>query len=602
MARPIDDIAAVLRDAIIAALKDREDELKKIAEAGGDKAGGGLLSDVGSIAKIISDIAGPLEAIVGVAFPPLGVAEAVEHEAGKFGTGFGLGYMLGNVGFQALDPIFQHLNHAVADLIQSEVFDPQTVAQLQTKRIVDETYGRSEAAGGNMSGEHYDKLVAAALAFPDMLTLLTMRDRSLITDQQLTLALQRHGYPDDWLEGIRGLSRQLLSPADLALATLRGNLDESVARAYARILSITDDDFTVLVDNTGEPPGPEQLMEALRRGFIDDARFVRGIRQSRVRNEWVDVERALAHAPMSVADAVRAVVENYISIDDGAKIADQNGLLPEHWPIMVESFGRPLSREEMATLVHRGAATREQFDQAMRESDIKNKYIDLAFESARHLIPERTVVSAIDHGVLGHDEGVSKLMEQGFSQQDADILVRLGTAQRTTAAKHLSRADVVAMFEDGLLSREQATARLVTLGYAHADAVAALELADLKAKASLLKVTERGIEASLKAHHLTEQQAKTQLTAAGVDALQAQRLVDQWMLQRGTATRSLTEAQVLKLGEVQLLSPDETKARLIALGLSEGDAVLLLQLHGLIPLPAALQAKLDATATPPATP
>lgn len=600
MPRPIDDLSDALTKAIAKAIADAKGELTDIAVAGGKAGkGSGLFGDVGKLTDIIGGIVGPALTAFAFAFPPLEVLKEVENAAGE-ASGFGLGYLLGNLGFQAIQPFTLPINHAVADLAQTEIFDPGTAATLEVKGLLGHEAGRSEAAGGNLSGEHYDKLVEAAKTFPDLLTLLTMRDRSLISDEQLLLALQRHGYPADWIGGIRGLSRQLLAPADLALAALRGNVDEGVARAYAKILSISDDDFTVLMDNTGEPPGPQELMEALRRGFIDKDRFDRGIRQSRVRNEWIDVEYAIRQSPMSVADAVRAVIQHYLTDAEGLAIAEQNGLLPEHWPVMRDSYGRPLSHEQMMQLFFRGQVTEEQVRQAFRESDLKDKYIDPAIALARRLIPERTIVSMLDHGVGTHQDAIDRLKAQGFNEADAEALVQLGAAQRTTTHRTLSRTDLVAMFEDSLLTKAQAIQHLTALGYSDSDANAMLALADIKSHAASLRAIQRGIEAQLKAHHLTEQEAQTQLEAAGMEPRQAKGLIDQWVIARLQPTRGLSEAQILKAGEDGILGVPEIRDRLLALGLVTGDIDILLKTKGLMeykPLPPPV----TFTPTPPPT-
>lgn len=589
MPRPIDDIAAAITKAIVAGLAGAKDELTDVAEAGGKAGKGGLFGDVGKLTDIIGGIVGPALDVLAFELPPLGMLKAVEDAGGDGGRGFGLGYLLGNLGYQAVQPFTLPINHAVANIAQTEIYDPGTAATLEVKGLIDHEFGRSEAAGGNLSGEHYDRLVQAALTYPDMLTLLTMRDRSLITDDMLHLALQRHGYPTDWINGILGLSRQLLDPATLALAVLRGNLDEGVGRAYAKILSITDDDFTVLINNTGEPPAPEQLMEALRRGFIDGDRFAKGIRQSRVRNEWQDVELALRYSPMTASDAVRAVVQNYLTDEEGKAIAEQNGLLPEHWTPLRETAGRPLAHDQMLVLYHRGQASLEDVKQAMRESDLKDKYIDAAIELGRRLIPERTIVSMLDHGVGTHEQALQRLLEQGFNQDDAEALIQLGAAQRTTTHKQLSRTDLVTMYEDALLTKAQVVDRLVALGYPSADANAMLQLADIKRQATATRALQKSIEAQFKAHHLTENQAITELEKGGVAPEQARGLLDQWNVVRAAPSRSLTEAQILKAGEDGIISVEDVTARLLGAGLLEADVHILLKMRGLeayTPLPA----------------
>lgn len=578
---PIDEIARVITDAIIAALKDREDELKAIAEAGGSKAGGGLLNDIGHLTDIISGIVGPLLSVAEFAFPPLDMLKHVESTGGKLGEGFGVGWVLGNLGFNALNPLMVPINNAVGNLVQTGIFDPETAATLQAKGIINDDYGRSEAAGGNLSGEHYDKMVDAAMVRPALPELFDMWNRGLISEDDVTVALQRSTLPEYWYPMVKQLRWQLLSGADLALANLRGEMSDADLSKYAAKIGVTKDDMATLIANTGEPPGPEQLMEAIRRGFIDHDRFVRGIRQSRVRDEWVDVEYALRESPMSTADAVRAVIEGYLSDDQGKAIAVQNGLMPDHWEVMRESWGRPISQLQMVALYHRGLVTKEEVLQAGRESDLKDKYIGYAVELGRRLVPERQITQMLQHNVIDRATAHIMLVQQGYNDADAEALINLGTSQRVNAHKELSRADIVGMYENSLLTEVQARDHLVALGYPVADADDMLKLADVKAKASLLRATQRAIEASFRAHHLTAQEAINQLERAGMDHVQAQGLVDIWTSERGQAARSLTEAQILSLGEHGLISPEDTKARLVGYGLNPADADLLLQLHAI---------------------
>jgi hypothetical protein len=576
MATPAEQLADILKNAIIAALEDRQDELTAIAEAGGTKAGTGLFSDVGTLTGIFSDIVGAVPILGSLIDLPLAPITAVEDAAGKSGIAFGLGWILGNIGMSAAEPVFEPLNHAVADLIQSGIFDPATAASLVSKGIMPVADATSEAGGGNMDAHHFNMLVDAAGNRPSFDVAAEMLRRGLIQQADFATALARNDIPSYWWDAYQGLSRILLSPADIALAQLRGELDPGEATSYAATLGILAPDYDLLVANTGEPPGTEMMMEALRRQFIDQATFTRAILQSRVRDEWIPTLLQLQYTPMSTADAVRAVVENYITQDEGGTIAAQNGLEPEHWPIMVESWGRPLAHEQMMQLYYRGQASLDDVHQAFRESDLKDKYIDQAVELGRRLVPERMVVQMLQHAVIDADTAFVMLHQQGYSDDDVAAIINLGQAEHVNTHKALTKADIVTSYIDSLMSRSDALQRLEALGYSTADATDELDLADYKSKAAALRIIKTGVEARLKAHDLDTADAIIQLTNAGLDHTQAVSLVDQWTLARQTPTRGLTEAQIVKLAEDQLLQPDDALNRLIALGYTKGDSTLLL--------------------------
>lgn len=582
MARPIDQIAQTLRAALLGALKDAKDELTQIAEAGGNKASGGLLQDVTNISHIISNLLPAAGELAGFAFPPLGLLEEAEKAGGKYGIAMGIGYWLGGAMEQAMQPVFEPVNHAIADAAQTEIFDPQTAAELQSRGIITDAYGRSEAAGGNLDGQHYDQLVDAALKRPDMLQLFDLWNRGYIAETDVNLALERNQIPEWWWDRLKQLRWQLLSPADLALANLRGEMTDADLQAYASRVGATPEDMKILIANTGEPPAAEQMMEAYRRGFVDQPTFDKAIRQSRIRDEWIPTMLQLRYSPMSTSDAIRAVIENYLTDDEGKAIAEQNGLIPEHWEPMKESWGRPLSHEQMLELYHRGQVTIDDVKQALRESDLKDKYIQPAIDLGRTLVPQRTIIMMLQHGVITHARAHSMLTEQGYTDDDAEAFIALGAAEHVSGAKQLSRTDIVTMYVDSLLTRAQATDHLKSLGYHDDDITALLDLATVKANAAQLKAIQRGVESSLKAHHLTANQAIAQLDAAGMDHSQAQGLVDLWSQERGHAVRELTEAQILSLGEHGLISPEDALGRLVGYGLAEADAKLLLILHGVM--------------------
>lgn len=585
MTRPIDEIAAAIRKALAEALADRQAELEAIAEhAKSDPYG-----DSGSILDLLSSVLGVLAPLIDLLAPELALAvdalSAADDKSGNAAKSFGKGYFMGYLLWQLAQPGLRTPQQGMERLLHSLPLDPQTAADLAARGLWQESDARFEAGGSGLDGKKTDMLIDAARQRPDLSQLLDLLNRGELHQDDFVTALHRHGFDDFWIPYLMSLRRPLLSPADIALASLRGNLTDAQVTGYRDILGLSPADMQTMIDNTGEPPGPEQLMEALRRGFIDHDRFVRGIRQSRVRNEWVDVEYALRESPMSTADAVRAVVEGHLTDDQGKAIAVQNGLMPEHWETLVQAWGRPLSHEQMLTLFHRGKATREEVLQAFHESDLKNKYAEQAIELGRHLVPERTIVSMVDHGVIAHDDAHRMLTEQGFNDADAEALIKLGAAQRTHAAKTLSRTDIVAMYEDSLLPERDAIAHLVKLGYAETDAHAMLALADVKAHASALRTLQRGIQAALHADHISKDDAIAELVKAGLDRTQATRLVDTWTQVKQSPTRTLTEAQVLKLAEQGLIGTDDCHARLVGLGLLAGDATLLMQSHGILPPP-----------------
>ena len=577
-------VADILKQKLIEALNavyDRNhDSLDRIAKDGGREAAQGMLGDVHSLVDIITGIVGSIPIIGGILEAPASLLGDVEGAGGKLGTGFGAGYLLGYAGYQLAEPVLRMAQHEIEHIFNSQIFDPQTAATLTAHGIISHAFGASQASGSGFDGDHFSWLAEGSLAYPSLAETLDMLNRKLITAEQAALAIERSGVPEPYRQAITDLRRQLLSPADLALALLRGVITEETATGYADQLGVTPDDLAVLVENTGEPPGLMQLLEAYRRGFIDKATLEHGIRQSRVRDEWIPTVEALRYEPMSVADAARAVVQNYLTEKEGGDIAQQNGLTPDAWPVLVEAYGRPLAHEQMMKLFYLGEASQAQVDQAFRESDLKDKYITLSRELGRKLLTPKEITDAIKYGAISLTEGAYKLMQLGYEQTDVSVLIKLGVAESKGAITHLTRQQIVSAYSDGLLSRAQAESDLAQLGYTTADDDLILKVADYSRKHAALRTAEASLKASVQDGRVTDPQAIDQLVQAGADHATAVQLVASWHHAHGKPVRQLSEAQVLKAARSDTITATDALSRLEALGFDAASAKVLLASEG----------------------
>lgn len=484
-----------------------------------------------------------------------------------------------------LDPlakiITNILNPIVYNIIAAEphsIPDPGTVAQLVANGVID--IGQSNYAFGGQGFDSFwsGALIEAAHSYPALGESLEMFRRGVISEDQVLLAMKRAGVPVDYRGGLIRLAEVLLSPADAALAVLRGNMSDAEGRQVAKLNGVSASDFEVIIGNTGEPLGLETLLEAYRRGFVDKSRLERGIRQSRVRNEWIDVAERLRFAPMSTADAVESVVQNHISEAQGAQIAAQNGLEAEHFPILVQTAGAPLSRTEMNELVNRGLASRADFDQALRESRLKNKYVDKAFALRERLIPERTLVSMVGHGVLSHEDALHRIMSLGFDAVSAGLLVAQGSAQKTTAHRELAVSQVTALYEIAAITRDQAVAMLENLKYTLEEAAFVLEIADMKRIQRVVDGAVSVIRSRYVSHQINEQESSAALDELGVAAASRDLYLGVWSVERQVERRNLTAAQIHSAVKKGVMPIQDGLNRLVQMGYTQDDATILLEL------------------------
>lgn len=582
-------IAQQVREALDGAIQDSEDTLTDIAVAGGKAAHGGLLGNVESIVDIVTNVLTDIPIIGGLlktaeedVLGPVASLTNMEKGVNNWTKVFSHGYLIGFAAYQLLKPIFDPLVHELNALVTTEIFDPLTAAQLASKGIIPKAFAESEAAGGNLDGMHEDALIEGQYNWPAITEVLDLLNRGDLHKPEAVTILTRGGVPPQYIDVLLDLRNKLLSPADLGLAVLRRTITQEQANALAAKVGYSADQMDLILKNIGEPPGIMQLLEAYRRDFIDKDTLQAGILQSRVRDEWIPTIEKLRYSPMTVADAVRAVVENYMTDAEGADIAQKNGLEPAHWPYLVESWGRPIAIGEMLELLNRKLVTEDQVKQAIRESDVKDKYVDTYLGLKRRLVPEYQIVNMVKEGAVTDTQAFEMLTEWGYNDADSKAFVKLGTAKATTPHHSLDKSDTIAMYSDGLLTKAQALTYLKGLGYDDQLSEDMLKLADFKRDAKATKLAMDGVEAQLKAHLIDKDQAIGQLQKAGLDHAQATAYTSMWLLARRVAVRTLTEAQTLKAAAEGIITLEDCRTRLIAFGLSTVDIEVLFKLEGLV--------------------
>lgn len=576
MATGWEQFSDAIRQAIDNALKDSESLLAQLSP--NINVTGSSGSNTGT-PDLIGDILGLLG--IGLALNPelllaKDIVEKAQGDGGSSGALFGSGWFVGETLLQFAEPYTRMITHEVENLAQSQIYDPQQAADLVAHRFIDIQSGEGEAAGGGFDKGHFDTMVQASYSWPSTDVINRLWNRGEINDAEADTLYQRAGVSPDWTGPIKALRQEILTPPDLALAALRQTISMDDAIAGAAQWGLSADDFNTVLYNTGEPLSPQELNMALRRGFIDQDRYSQGIRESRIRDDWIPTALALRYFPMSVAQAANGVTRGYITEAQGAAIAQQNGLEASDWPVVLESNGRPLSHEQLATLYYRGEIDEATWKQGIRESDVKDKYIDDAVLLGVKLLPLFEGVSLLKNGDITGATFSKQMLDQGYQKEVIDEIVAAFGPGKATSSKHLTAAEIAEMYTDGALDNASASKQLVALGYTKDDADSVLTIADLKQQARAIGKGTTQVETQYFKNEITLDTAKILLKAIGVPDESVTRLTNLWSLTKPASSRNLTEAQVLGLLRKDKIDKPEAERRLMALGLDQTSADLLI--------------------------
>lgn len=465
-----------------------------------------------------------------------------------------------------------------------QIPDAATVSQMIARNIIGESGGRHNIAEAGFDNYWATAMINAAQSIPPPDTVYQLLNRNRIGVGEAQALIGRNGVPPSLTDSVLSLAEQVLAPADAALAVLRGNMTHAEGVKAAHESGVSPTDFEVLIGNTGEPPGVMDLLFAYRRGFIDEATLKHGILQSRIRNEWIPTILQLRYQPMTTADAIAAAVQNHLSDADAKRIAEQNGLEPSAFDPLLATAGEPLSKVEMLRLHRMGKVTTAEVKQALRESRLKNKYIDHALELTVQIPPLFAIRQMLTAGAIDDTEAARLLHEDGYQESVIKAIIKGAKKTKTTKVRTVTEGMLSELYQEQAITAIQFTDHLKTIGYSHAEAEEIKEVDDWRiAKVNRDHAIGR-IRAAYTGRKITEQVASAELDALQVPANMRDKLFADWDIEIKSAVKLLTEAQIVAAWHLDLFTNSEAIAKLEHLGYSAADAITLLKIRNKGPL------------------
>jgi hypothetical protein len=433
-------------------------------------------------------------------------------------------------------------------------------------------------------------LVANAGNPPAPEQLLELWRRGRINEHQVNTGLLEGRTKDAWIPQIKDLRYQPISTADAVDAWVRGHIDQATADRIIIENGTEPDQAVILRDNAGNPPALMQLLEAYRRGFIGQAALETGIRESRYRDEWLPTFLKLRFSPMSTADAVDAALQGELTVEAARDKARQNGLEPEDFDPLYKTAGEPLARTELQQLFNRDLISMGQFQQGLRESRLKDKYVPLATELHTRLLAPRDVTELVSEGVMSAAVGLAKLRQLGYAKDDAAALITLAADRATGNHKQLATGQTQKLYADRIIDHATAVSLLEQLHWTATDAAMLLRLADYQAEEEIFRSGISAIRNQFVNGRADSTDATADLLGLGLPQPSVARYLQLWKLEKGMVTKHLSVAQIIKAMKLGLLVKQEqlttaqwetanqkaAHERLTALGYGSTDAQLLI--------------------------
>jgi hypothetical protein len=390
-----------------------------------------------------------------------------------------------------------------------------------------------------------------------------------------------------------------ISPADAADMVERNIIDLATGISEAGQSGINSDRFNMMVLDTGEPYGIEQGLNLLRRGLISEDEFTKVLYYSRVRNEFLGDVLQLQWDTMSPADAIEGALKGVLDPQTAADLFARGGGQADQFQSLLDIAGNPIGVEQAMSLWNHGFINEAQATQVILHSRVNPIFESMAKLTRFKFLAPYQIVQAVKAGTATVAQATNWLLADGYPVDQVTAVLSAQAKPATETAKTISEAQIAEMYEAGAITAEDASARLVALGYHAEDTAFILSVYDERRHMSMITAAVSQVRKVYLAGRITDAIATNQLTALGIDPTTITTYLTVWKIEAASELKELTAAQIGSLYKKGAFDDPTALAKWEAMGYSADDAALLLFNYGGSPPPGS-PAAIAAASTPPA--
>lgn len=326
---------------------------------------------------------------------------------------------------------------------------------------------------------------------PPLQELLLAWRRGIITEEQVDRAIRQGPIRFEWIPVVKALMWNPLPPSEAADAVNQGHMPLDRARQVAAESGIKPDDFDTIIENAGLPPGLSVLTDAWNRGLVTEPEFERAFLESRLKNRYVPLYKALRWRTIP-QDTVRKLFrEGVYTRDQALERLAWEGYSPEDREALIlsEETGssdstKELSKSEILGLyVDRAIARADaaEFLAALGYAAGEVEWLLTLAEIRQSRKFSDAVVTRVRAGYVAHrmdaSEASSIMDSLRIPPEQRDELVSLWDLERLALTKGLTTAQIQAAMKRGLIDPDAAVAKFVEQGYSNEDASILVALA-----------------------------------------------------------------------------------------------------------------------------
>lgn len=379
-----------------------------------------------------------------------------------------------------------------------------------------------------------------------------------------------------------------LDPSTAAQAWVAGIIDGEQAREEAASGGLDTDRAEVLHALAQSWPTLGEAMELFNRGVITEtgARFIlerRGYDENTAA-QLLQLRFAIPGPQDVVRFAVRdvylpeAVARGGLlqdlperGVEDAARAgltrAEFEKFWAAHWvlPSVTNAF----------EMFHRGVITLDELKGLLRIQDIAPGWREELVAIAYNPLTRVDVRRMYREGILDKAQVHRAYLDLGYRPDHAELLTEFSIADATADARELTKAEVVALYESGAVTRAQAEAMMADLGYPEEEAAWLIALAEFKRLSRFRNLAISRVRSRYVGRRISDSEAATALDRLQMPTQERDALIDLWDAERDAERPTLTPALVGGLYRAGHITEEEARVRWGHAGYRSADIDLL---------------------------
>lgn len=422
-----------------------------------------------------------------------------------------------------LEPVVQELRNTSWAEAPDKPLDPDVLAQGAAEGKIALGTAQTEASFSGIAKTPFNQLVAILKKSPGVAGGLDLIRRGQLSPTQFLDVLQKNGLEDEWIAAYQAIGanslkpwEQPLSPADIALGLIRGNLtpqpvngqpmfqpggptaDSNVPLnpvsdldviAEAAASGVSAERMATIARNVGLPPGVIEGLNMLNRGIINEDAFYLLIEQSDARLAWGPFLLQLRRMLLTPHEYAELYLRGWITLPEAYAGASLHGLENSDLDLLVEMIGRPISAKQVVTGLARGGTfggiyegVPEPFLSSIRESNIRPEWGNLDYAN-RYTYPSLFQLNAlVKANAINPDTAKDWATKEGLAPEVVEALYTFWQGEQGGTAgtpavkpKAFTYSQIHQAWRHAIFTDAEAVTELEAIGYPAAKAQTLLQ-------------------------------------------------------------------------------------------------------------------------------